>query len=173
MELLERFAAGDPDAFEALFREYQGTVYGWILRIVRDKGTAEDLTVETFWRMYRARARFDVKTGNCAGWLRRIATNVAIDSLRRSRPEVSPLGDPPDAPDPDLVEQSELRASIFVAMNRLSPRLRVAVLLALVEEEPYENIAQALGISVGAVKARVYRGVRILRKELSNAGVQS
>lgn len=171
MELLERFAGGDLEAFETLFREYQGAVYGWILRIVRDRATAEDLTVETFWRMYRARARFDAKTGNCAGWLRRIATNVAIDSLRHARPEVSAGEDPADVPRPDLVEQSELRGSIERAMNRLSPRLRVAVLLALVEEEPYENIAQALGISVGAVKVRIFRGVRILREELSGAGV--
>jgi DNA-directed RNA polymerase specialized sigma24 family protein len=49
----------------------------------------------------------------------------------------------------------------------------MAILLALVEEEPYENIAHALGISVGAVKVRIFRGVRILRKELSNAGVHT
>ena len=59
MELLERFAAGDVEAFEALFRQHQCEVYGWILRIVRDRATAEDLTIETFWRMYRAHARFD------------------------------------------------------------------------------------------------------------------
>jgi RNA polymerase sigma-70 factor (ECF subfamily) len=58
-------------------------------------------------------------------------------------------------------------------MNRLSPRLRAAVLLALVEEEPYEEIARALGISVNAVKVRVFRGVRILRKELEKTGVHA
>src|SRR5215469_12817703 len=65
MELLERFAAGDVEAFEALFRQHQCEVYGWILRIVRDRATAEDLTIETFWRMYRAHARFDAAKGNC------------------------------------------------------------------------------------------------------------
>jgi len=58
MELLERFAAGDLEAFEALFRQHQKEVYFWIVRIVRDSGIAEDLTVETFWRIYRARDRF-------------------------------------------------------------------------------------------------------------------
>ena len=48
MELLQRFAAGDLDAFEALFRQHQKEVYAWIVRIVRDRGIAEDLTVETF-----------------------------------------------------------------------------------------------------------------------------
>ena len=58
-------------------------------------------------------------------------------------------------------------------MNKLSPRVRAVVLLALVEEEPYERIAEALGISENAVKVRVFRGVRILRKELSESGVHA
>jgi RNA polymerase sigma-70 factor, ECF subfamily len=171
VELLERFAAGDPDAFEALFRQYQGEVFRWIVRIVRNRATAEDLTVETFWRMYRARVRFDVARSNCGGWLRRIATNVALDHLRRSRREVPLLEELSGGGQPPAAEQNELRHMIFSAVERLSPRLRVVVVLALVEEEPYESIAQSLGISVGAVRARVFRGVRILRKELSEAGV--
>jgi len=172
MELLERFAAGEVEAFEALFRQHQCEVYGWILRIVRDRATAEDLTIETFWRMYRAHARFDAARGNCTAWLRRIATNAALDHLRRTRREVPLPEDPPDAPKVPAAERSELRRTILSAMNSLSPRLRVAVVLALVEEESYDRIAEALGISVSAVKVRVFRGVRILRKELSRAGVR-
>ena len=59
MEPWHRFAEGHPDAFESLFRQYQRDVYRWIIRIVRDPAAAEDLTVETFWRMYRARNRFN------------------------------------------------------------------------------------------------------------------
>lgn len=171
MELLERFAAGDLDAFEILFRQYQGEVFRWIVRIVRDRGAAEDLTLEAFWRMYRGRARFDVAKGNCAGWLRRIATNAALDHLRRTHRETQLVKDPPDVSQQPPGEQSELRHTISSAISRLSPRLRVAVSLALVEEEPYDSIAEALGISVNAVKVRVFRGVRVLRKELSAAGV--
>ncbi len=87
MELLERFAQGELDAFETLFRQFQGVVYGWIVRIVRDSGVAEDLTVETFWRIYRARARFD-PAGNFGAWSRRIATNIALDYLKTARREV-------------------------------------------------------------------------------------
>jgi RNA polymerase sigma-70 factor (ECF subfamily) len=54
-KLLEDFARGDVDAFEQLFRQFQHQVYGWIVRIVRDPAAAEDLTVEAFWRTYRAR----------------------------------------------------------------------------------------------------------------------
>ncbi len=48
--VVDRFRQGDEDAFETLFRQHQATVYRWILRVVRDHGAAEDLTVETFWR---------------------------------------------------------------------------------------------------------------------------
>src|SRR5258707_7402094 len=85
MELLERFAAGDLDAFESLFRQYQGEVYRWVMRIVRDPAVAEDLTVETFWRVHKAHAGFDPEA-NFAAWLRRIATNLALDHLRKRRP---------------------------------------------------------------------------------------
>ena len=85
---LERFTQGDIQAFEALFREYQGEVYGWIIRIVHDSGAAEDLTIETFWRIYRARARFD-PCRSFGAWARRIATNLALEHLSRRRPERS------------------------------------------------------------------------------------
>jgi hypothetical protein len=91
MELLERFAQGDMNAFEELFRQFQRDVYGWIVRIVRDSGTAEDLTVDTFLRAYRARARFYPKR-SFGAWLRRIATNLALDHLKRRRRE-TPLDD--------------------------------------------------------------------------------
>jgi len=58
-ELEERFAQGDLEAFETLFRQFQRDVYRWIVRIVRRPDIAEELTVETFWRIYRAHARFD------------------------------------------------------------------------------------------------------------------
>ena len=56
--VLHRFREGDLEAFEALFREHQRSVFGWILRMVRNPATAEELTVETFWRIHRARDRF-------------------------------------------------------------------------------------------------------------------
>ena len=59
MDLSERFAVGDLDAFETVFRQFQREVYGWIVHIVRDSAAAEDLTMETFWRIYRWRHRFD------------------------------------------------------------------------------------------------------------------
>src|ERR1044072_1504460 len=109
MELLEQFTHGDLEAFEILFRQFQKEVYGWIVRIVRDPRTAEDLTVETFWRIYRSRARFDPRR-SFGAWARRIATNVSYDHLKSVRKEVElseeRLGETP--PDP-LVAQDTRR----------------------------------------------------------------
>lgn len=171
MDLFRRFALGEIDAFETLVRQYQGEVYGWIVRIVRDPSIAEDLTVETFWRAYRARQRFR-PDGNFAAWTRRIATNLALDHLRSKRPEQSLLTEPAGVPSPDHVVQQETREKIQQAFRRLPAKLQVAAALALLEEQPYHEIADALGISVGAVKLRVFRAVRILRQQLSHLGVR-
>ncbi len=171
MELQQRFSLGDLEAFEALFRQFQGKVYGWILRIVRDRALSEDLTVETFWRIYRARGRFD-PNGNFSAWARRIATNVAIDSLRQRRPETELREDIAQNESPDPVIQREERQAIRRAFRQLPVKLQAAATLALIEERPYEEIAEALGTSAGAVKLRVFRAVRILRKELQHLGVQ-
>jgi len=170
MDLLQRFTHGEIDAFETLVRQFQGDIYSWIVRIVRDPGIAEDLTVETLWRVYCARHQFR-PDGNFSAWARRIATNLAIDHLRRNRPEQSFPAEPAGVPQPDPVVQRETREGIQ-AFRRLPVKLQVAATLALVEELPYDEIASALGTSVGAVKLRVFRAVRILRKRLSQAGVR-
>jgi RNA polymerase sigma-70 factor (ECF subfamily) len=170
MELLGRFASGDIEAFEALFRQLQAEVYGWIVRIVRDPGAAEDLTVETFWRIYRAHARFD-PTKNPVPWVRRIATNVALDYLKHKQPESELSDEVGQANSPDPVLAHELQRQIQRAFHRLPPKLRIAAILALVEERPYEVIAEALGTTAGAVKLRVFRAVRMLRKQLNHLGV--
>ena len=161
---LERFAAGDPVAFEAVFREFQGPVYGWIMRIVRDRGAAEELTVETFWRAWNARARFDARRGFGA-WARRIASNLALNHLKRRRPE-SLHADVRDAVTTDPAIDAEMRETIERAFRELPSRLQAAATLALIEEEPYDEIARGLGITVNGVKSRVFRAVRILRKKL-------
>ncbi len=171
MELLERFAAGDLDAFEALFRQHQKQVYAWIVRIVRDPGAAEDLTVETFWRIYRSRSRFDAAGKFCA-WARRIATNAALDHLRHARPEIELPDNLACPPGHDTAVQHETRQRIRRAFQRLPAKYRLVAALALIEEESYRDIAEALGISHAAVRIRVFRAVRMLRKTLRSLHVQ-
>ena len=165
MDLLERFAQGEIDAFETLVRQFQGEIYAWIVRIVRDPAIAEDLTIETLWRIYRARRRFR-SDGNFSAWARRIATNVAIDHLRTRHSEQALVFEPEARAEADLLERRETREKIQQAFRRLPAKLQVAATLALIEERSYDEIADALGTSVGAVKLRVFRALRILRRQL-------
>jgi RNA polymerase sigma factor (sigma-70 family) len=170
-EVLRQFCHGNLDAFEALFRSHQGEVYGWIVRIVRDSSAAEDLTVETFWRIHRAHARFD-PTRSFGAWARRIATNAALDHLKTARRETDLPDDLPSHPLPDPRISEELRQKMAGAFRRLPPQLRIAATLALIEEKSYQEIADALGVSTGAVKVRVFRARRFLRKELKRQGIE-
>jgi RNA polymerase sigma-70 factor, ECF subfamily len=165
MDLQQRFVAGDLEAFEQLFREYQRQVYAWIVRIVRNSATAEDLTVETFWRIYRSRALFRPE-GNFGAWSHRVATNVALDHLRKARRETELPGDLLAPPTPDPAVSHEMRASIRSAFANLPPKYRLVATLALIEDAPYEEIAAAAGITVALVKVRVFRATRMLRKQL-------
>jgi len=171
MELLERFARGDLEAFEALFRQFQGEVYGWVVRIVRNRAAAEDVTVEAFWRIYRAHARFD-PARSFGAWARRIATNEALDYVKTARRDVSLSESAPLATAQDLGVDPQVQRAIRRAFDALPAKLRVAATLALIEERPYEEIAEALGISADAVKVRVFRAVRKLRANLKELGVE-
>jgi RNA polymerase sigma factor (sigma-70 family) len=193
MELQERFARGEMDAFEALFRAHQADVYRWCLRIVRDRAAAEDVTMDAFHRAWRSHAHF-YPGGNFAGWMRRIATNLALDHLRAAKRNVSidaPEGEgisvgtravveaasaasqaggvmrrAPDGAGADPAMRREQRERIAAAFAELSPKLRVVATLALIEDVPYAEIADALGISEGAARVRAHRAMELLRDKL-------
>ena len=182
-ELLRRFAHGDRDAFETLFRRFEREVYRWIFRIVREPGAAEDALVEAFWRAYRGRARFD-PSRSFGAWMRRIATHCAIDQLNAARrrnwkqldtTHLEPKGLAPSRdPSPrDGAAASELAAAIRRAFAKLPPKLRVVATLALIEELPQAEIADSLGVPLGTVKSRLYRATRDLREELTRLGIQT
>jgi RNA polymerase sigma factor (sigma-70 family) len=168
--ILDEFRQGSIAAFEALFRLHQRAVYNWILHIVRNPAAAEDLTVETFWRIYRAHARYDPARG-FEPWVRSIATHAAIDWLR-AEPTVNELPADLSAPpteNPGI--SADIRRKTALAFGRLPPRLRIVAVLAFVEELPQKEIAEALGISLAAVKLRVFRALRLLRKDLQQQGI--
>jgi RNA polymerase sigma-70 factor, ECF subfamily len=171
MELLKRFKAGDVEAFETLFRQFQADVYSWIVLIVRDRGFAEDLTIETFWRIHKARRQFDIEK-SFGAWARRIATNLAIDHVRTRR-ETQELSEQILSVEaPDSAVRRETHERLEHAFRQLSPKLQVAATLVLVDERPYEEIAELLGTSVGVIRTRVFRAVRQLRKQLERTGVK-
>jgi DNA-directed RNA polymerase specialized sigma24 family protein len=82
MDLFRRFALGEIDAFETLARQFQGDVYAWIVRIVRDPSIAEDLTVATLWRISRARHQRQVKPRPTSRGVHRIIRNIVSQSAR-------------------------------------------------------------------------------------------
>ncbi len=169
-ELLKRFVQGDQDAFESLFRQFEADVYRWVMRIVRDSGIAEDVLVEAFWRAYRGRANFDTSR-SFGAWMRRVSTNVALDHLRVMRPRVSWITtvddiEAPKSPDGVLGE------SIALAFRKLPPKLQLVATFALIEGQSQAEIAEALDLSVGTVKSRLFRAICALRKELARLGIR-
>src|SRR5437764_10562584 len=170
-EVLRRFVQGDRDAFEALFRQFQGEVFRWAVRIVRDPGIAEDVVVEAFWKAYRGRAGFDWSR-SFGAWMRRIAMNVARDHLSAAaRIELQRWSEDeqtPAAPVPDRAVQKAIGA----AFRRLPPKLQIVATLTLIEEQSHAEIAEVLGVPVGTVKSRLFRATRALRKELARMGLK-
>jgi RNA polymerase sigma-70 factor (ECF subfamily) len=170
-EVLRAFARGDVDAFETLFRAYRQPVFGWAWRIVRDPAAAEDVTVETFWRLWQSHARFDPDR-EFGAWARRVAVNAAIDHLHRTRPAAA-LPERLSSEPPDPAERNEVRAGIARAFQRLPAKLRAAAMLVLVDEESYPEAAAMLDVSAMAVKTRVWRAVRLLRASLRKSGIHT
>jgi len=175
--LLQRFVDGDRAAFATLFRTFERDVYQWILRIVRDRSAAEDGVVEAFWRCHRSRAQFD-PSRSFGAWMRRIATHVAIDVLNKGRrhpwiPFDIVAFSLTQADSSSVAGQHALADAIVRAFDSLPTKLRVVATLALVEERPYAEIAEALGVPIGTVKSRLSRATHQLRKELERLEVET
>jgi RNA polymerase sigma factor (sigma-70 family) len=170
---MQRFCRGDEAAFDMLHRRYAAAVLAYLTRMLRDSALAEDLLQTTFLSFVRARGRYDART-NVRAWIYAIATNAARDALRRrrARPErLTNTGAPPD----DVVEPVAPRdpaaaRAIEDALARLPPDQREAVLLHKLQDLSFEEIAGALGISVGAAKVRAHRGYERLRRLLEPLG---
>jgi RNA polymerase sigma-70 factor (ECF subfamily) len=169
-DLLMRFVKGDADAFESLFKQFEAEVYRWSLRIVRDTSAAEDVLVEAFWRAYRGRGQFD-PSRSFGAWMRRIATNVARDHLRAARPRAGWSTPDHQIPAPATSDR-DLGEAVALALRKLPPKLQVVASLALIEEQPYAEIADALDLPIGTIKSRAFRAIRALRKELARLGIQ-
>ena len=114
----------------------------------------------------------DPRAGNFRAWARRIATNAALDHLRHARKETELSEDCPAAAHADSAVRSELRGHLRRAFLELPAKYRLVATLALIEDLPYDEIADAAGISAALVKVRVFRAVRMLRKKLSSFGLE-
>jgi RNA polymerase sigma-70 factor (ECF subfamily) len=161
--LVRRFLDGDAAAFEALVRRHEGKVYAVCLRILGDAEEAADAAQDTFLTVVR---KLDQFRGDAAftTWLHRIAVNACYDVLRtkRRRPMLHLASDDPQPepgpPEPDHGDEVAGTRDAAAALARIPEEFRVALVLADVEDLPYEEIARVLDVPVGTVKSRVHRG---------------
>jgi RNA polymerase sigma-70 factor (ECF subfamily) len=175
---------GSGAACEALVRRFERPIYNLIARLVQDPGMSEDLTQETFIKMFRALGTFDPQQ-RFSSWLFRIAHNTAIDYLRQRRlavvtphvdddeTERDPLTSIADiaAVSPERAASNrELAAALDAAIDRLRPEYRSAIVLRHQEGLEYDEIAHVLGLPLGTVKTYLHRARRELARHLGAAG---
>jgi RNA polymerase sigma-70 factor (ECF subfamily) len=166
-------AAGwSPPSWDDVVREHADRVYRLAYRLSGNPHDAEDLTQETFIRVFRSLASY--KPGTFEGWLHRITTNLFLDMVRhRSRLRVGALPDdseriPGRGPEPEQVyADTHLDPELQTALDELAPEFRAAVVLCDVEGLSYEEIGATLGVKLGTVRSRIHRGRAALRAALA------
>ena len=169
--LVKRCQKGDALAFEQLVIKYRSKVFSMIFGMVQNEQDAWDLAQEGFIKAWRSIHRFKGQASFYT-WLYRIVTNVAIDSLRRkglkktaefddqiAANEVEPGSKTLPTPDPlphHGLEREEIRQRIEQAISKLSPEHRAVIVMKEIEELQYNEIAEALGCSIGTVMSRLF-----------------
>jgi RNA polymerase sigma factor (sigma-70 family) len=166
--LLERIRRGDTDGAAELFERYSAALLRFADRLLSDRGLAEEVTQEVFVKVITRAHQYDGRA-EVSSWLFAIAANACRDRRRRDRraavvpleaiPEPSQKGDGAEA----KLLSRERRTAVRAALNDLSEEQREALILARYHGLPYAEIADVLGISVGAVKTRIFRAVETLK----------
>ncbi|GAA1307256.1 RNA polymerase sigma factor SigE [Saccharothrix xinjiangensis] len=158
-------------SWDQVVRDHADRVYRLAYRLTGNQHDAEDLTQETFIRVFRSLASY--KPGTFEGWLHRITTNLFLDmARRRSRVRMEALPEEHDRirgddPSPEEVyDETHLDPELQAALDELPPEFRAAVVLCDVEGLSYEEIGATLGIKLGTVRSRIHRGRQALRVEM-------
>jgi RNA polymerase sigma-70 factor (ECF subfamily) len=180
VQLMLDVKAGDLASFDLLLQKYRLPLVNFLFRMVQDAATAEDLAQEVFLRVYRARKQYS-PSAKFTTWLFRIATNLALNSVRDNRHrrmDVSidaPVGEdevPRELParslriDEHMIERDRAEF-IRRAIAGLPEKQRVAVLLHKYEEMDYGEIARVLECSESALKSLLFRAYETLRVQLA------
>ena len=163
-----------PPSWDEVVRTHADRVYRLAFRLSGNRADAEDLTQETFVRVFKSLAEYT--PGTFEGWLHRITTNLFLDMVRR-RQRIRFDALPEDAGDrlastesgpEQAFDETNLDPEIQAALDALPPDFRVAVVLCDLEQLSYEEIAATLGIKVGTVRSRIHRGRVLLRQALAH-----
>lgn len=168
----------DMPSWDELVREHADRVYRLAYRLSGNAQDAEDLTQDTFIRVFRSLQSYE--PGTFEGWLHRITTNLFLDMVRRrNRIRMEALPEdyervPSGDPDPgQIYADANLNPQLQVALDALSPEFRAAVVLADIEGLSYEEVAATLGVKLGTVRSRIHRGRKSIREALENQGLTS
>lgn len=161
-----------------LVAEHADSVYRLAYRLSGNQHDAEDLTQETFMRVFRSLKSY--QPGTFEGWLHRITTNLFLDMVRhrgKIRMEALPE-DYERVPGNDITPEqayteANLDPALQAALDELSPDFRVAVILCDVVGMSYDEIAETLGVKMGTVRSRIHRGRSQLRASLEAAAMTS
>jgi RNA polymerase sigma factor (sigma-70 family) len=164
-------AGWTPPSWDEVVREHADRVYRLAYRLSGNPHDAEDLTQETFIRVFRSLASYE--PGTFEGWLHRITTNLFLDMVRR-RGRLRMDGLPEDTerlpgggPEPERVyDDTHLDPYLQRSLDELAPDFRAAVVLCDVEGLSYEEIGATLGVKLGTVRSRIHRGRAALRASL-------
>lgn len=180
--LIRRAAKGDEQAFEKLLLEHEKNVYNLCYRMAGNPDDALDLSQEAFLKAWRALSTYQFDAA-FSTWLYRLTTNVCLDFLRKrnrqahsslttedenEEPREYSVPDPAPGPEEQAVSSWQQEA-VQAAMQQLPEDYRLVLQLRVVEDLPYEQIADVMGIPVGTVKSRLSRA-RLQLKKLLEAG---
>jgi RNA polymerase sigma-70 factor (ECF subfamily) len=164
--LIQRARRGDSHAFERLYREYSGRVYGLCLRMTRDTAAAEDCAQEAFINAWRALDRFEVRS-SFNTWLHRIAVNVVLGKRRRPSFTAETPMDAEELNDSEWsldtpVEEREIEEAIA----GLPEGARDVLVLSGIYGYSHGETAQMLGVAEGTCKAQLHRARKLLKERL-------
>ena len=169
--LVESCRRGERDAFRALFEAYKDRVYSIALRFSGDEALAMDIAQDVFVKLFSSIGEFRGEAA-FSTWIYRLVVNCCLDHKRRSW-RLIPIADdllavlraPGDSLDRML--HSEMRDRVRAAVEKLSPELRMVVVLRYTEGLSYEEIAEVLGCAMGTVASRLNRAHKMLERRLA------
>lgn len=169
--LIERFKAGDTAAFGAIYERHYGRVVRVAWRMLGSRSQAEDVAQDVFIRAYHALPDFEVRA-RLSTWLYRVTVNACLDQLKSGRRKYErPVEDGAlerrrsGRPEPDAALAAEQRRRLVTeGITRLPEKYRVVIVLRDIEERPYKEIRDILGLPVTTLKMRAIRGREMLAR---------
>jgi len=171
IELLERIVARDQAAVGLLYDRHSRLLFGLILRILRDRGEAEEILQEVFMQVWVRAETYNVSLGSPAGWLVRIARNRAIDRLRSNAVRLRAIDaapaptDTPGTPE-DSAALGEQQRAVASALASLPNEQRVLIEQAYFLGLTQSELAERFKLPLGTVKTRIRTGMISLREQL-------